>query len=130
MSRNTRSKISRIVRLYKREGPRWKLGKDLSHLNKRKRRFDLPSDFTMNEYNNLIVHIITNKSSYIYLYELTTFTQLYYVFSSDDWIVIVGENTIMETAMHSSNPNSYLSQEKGYTYIGTVEEVIKWKPSN
>lgn len=32
----------------------------------------------------------------------------------------------METAMLTRSPKPYLSTEKRYTYIGTVEEVFSW----
>lgn len=32
----------------------------------------------------------------------------------------------METAMITRSPERYLSKEKGYTYIGTVKEVLSW----
>ncbi len=37
---------------------------------------------------------------------------------------------MMETAMISRNPERYLAKEKGYTYLGTVREVLKWKKSD
>lgn len=79
-------------------------------------------EFTLNDYNSLIVKIITNKSTDIHLYKVSHFEQTYLVFTANKWLVIIGENTIMETAMISKNPERYL----GYTYVGTVEEVLKW----
>lgn len=83
-------------------------------------------EFTLNDYNSLIVKIITNKSTDIYLYKVSHFEQTYLVFTANKWLVIIGENTIMETAMISKNPERYLAEDKGYTYVGTVEEVLKW----
>jgi len=54
------------------------------------------------------------------------FEQCYVVFSTVNWIIIIGEDGIMETAMITRSPKRYLSKEKGYTYIGTVEEVFSW----
>jgi len=71
-------------------------------------------------------HLVTNIHSDVHIYRMEYFEQCYVVFSTDNWIVIVGEDGIMETAMTTRSPERYLSNEKGYTYIGTVKEVFSW----
>ncbi|WP_102344786.1 hypothetical protein [Bacillus sp. Marseille-P3661] len=41
-------------------GPKWKNGKGFLHLNKRKNRGHIPKDWTMNDYNQLILNIVKN----------------------------------------------------------------------
>lgn len=118
--------LIQIIQTYKERGPQWKPGKDLLHLNKRISRRDLPIDTTLLDYNLLITDIVTNIHNDIHIYRLEHFEQRYVVFSTINWIVIIGENSIMETAMMTRSPERYLSKEKGYTYIGTVREVFSW----
>ncbi|MFJ7973975.1 hypothetical protein [Psychrobacillus sp. NPDC096389] len=115
-----------IIQTYKEHGPQWKPGKDLLHLRKRIDRRDLPLESTLQEYNKLIIDIVTNNQSNVYIYQLKHFEQRYMVFSANNWIIIIGEDTIMETAMLTSSPQRYLSKEKGYNYIVTVKEVFSW----
>jgi hypothetical protein len=41
------------------------------------------------------------------------------------WIVIIGEDGIMETAMIADNYESYLHPSKGYKYLGQIKEVFE-----
>lgn len=116
--------IIQLLQLYKIQGPQWKPGKDLLHLTKRIQRRDVAVDFTLQDYNKLIVKIITDKKSDLHIYHLQSFQQNYFVFSANNWIVIMGEDFIMETCMKTTSSERYLSLEKGYTYIGTVKEVL------
>ncbi|TWT13144.1 hypothetical protein [Planomicrobium sp. CPCC 101079] len=93
-------------------------------MKKRISRRDVPVDFLLQDYNELIVEIVTNVENNIHFYRLYSFHQSYFAFSSDHWIVIIGEDGLMETAMKTSSTERYLSEEKGYIYIGTVKEVI------
>ena len=95
-------------------------------MKKRISRLDLPLEATLNEYNNLITDIVTDVHSNIHIYHRMHFEQHYIVFSVDNWIVIIGEDKVMETAMISKVPKRYLSKEKGYTYMCTVKEVFSW----
>lgn len=106
--------------------PKWKLGSDLKHLERRKRRKHIPNDFTIRYYNNLIMNILKDKENDIYIYFLEHFDQNYFVFGDGQWVVIVGENGIIETAMATKderNYKNYLSEGKGYKYIGKIKEV-------
>lgn len=119
-----------IIKKYQKNGPIWKPNKDIIHLRKRINRKDVPTDFTLEEYNQLIVAILSDLQSDIHVYYLATFHQNYFAFSRQNWIVIIGENAIMETAMIATNPTHYLSSEKGYTYLCTVKEVLLWNECN
>ncbi|TQR10953.1 hypothetical protein [Psychrobacillus soli] len=118
--------LLQIIHTYKEQGPQWKPGKDLLHLKKRISRRDLPLESTLHQYNSLIIDIVTNIRSNVHIYYLEHFEQRYIVFSANYWIIIIGEDKILETAMITRSPERYLSKEKGYTYIGTVKEVFSW----
>jgi len=47
---------------------RWKPGKDLQHLEKRKALGHLPEDFQMEDYNELIVSLLRKSTNTVYLY--------------------------------------------------------------
>lgn len=123
---NIKKLLYQIIQTYKKQGPLWKPGKDLLHLKKRISRQDLPIETTLNEYNDIITNNVTDAHSNIHIYHLKHFEQHYFVFSADNWIVIIGADKFMETAMIARSPKRYLSIEKGYTYIGTVKEVFSW----
>lgn len=126
MNLHFKNLLLQIIQTYKEQGPLWKPGKDLLHLKKRISRRDLPLETTLHDYNNLITEIVTNSQSDIHIYHLEHFEQRYVVFSVNNWIVIIGEDKVMETAMITRSPERYLSEEKGYTYMGTVKEVFSW----
>jgi hypothetical protein len=60
----------------------------------------------------------------IHLYFLSTFEQDFFCFDNGEWIVIVGENGVMETCM-KGNPQNYFINNPGYTYLGKVKDVFK-----
>ncbi|WOV87468.1 hypothetical protein QWT69_16710 [Sporosarcina oncorhynchi] len=118
--------LKKLIQSYKKYGPQWKPGRDIIHLKKRISRNDLPFETTLQDYSHLITTIVVNEQSNIHIYNMKHFQQGYIVFSFNSWVVIVGEDYIMETAMITRSPDNYLSTEKGYTYIGTVKEVLSW----
>lgn len=126
MNSEIKKLLLHIIQSLKEQGPQWKPGKDLLHLKKRISRRDLPLESTLHDYNNLITDIVTDLQSDVHIYHLEQFEQRYIVFSANHWIIIIGEDKIMETAMVTRSPERYLSKEKGYNYIGTVKEVFSW----
>jgi hypothetical protein len=118
--------IKNLLGEIKENGLKWKPGSDCKHLERRKKRKHIPSDFTISDYNNLILSILKSGESDIYIYFLQHFDQRYFVFGDGQWIVIVGENGIMETAMAMNNERKYkryLDEGKGYKYMGKIKEV-------
>jgi len=120
-----RKKIIWLIEKCNEIGLRWKVGKDLFHLKKRIEVGHLPADFSIQDYENLILSIINALDSEIYIYSLARFQKDYFVFGDGIWVVIIGEDGIMETAfVVDGNYREYLSEEKGYQYLGTVKEVL------
>jgi hypothetical protein len=98
----------------------------LKHLKTRKEYGHIPDDFSMKDYENVIMKIINGKENDVFLYYLKGFKKDYIVFGDGKWIVILGEDTIMETSFPIDGDYfEYLSKKKGYEYIGKVEEVLK-----
>ncbi|PGP14503.1 hypothetical protein COA01_29505 [Bacillus cereus] len=123
MNVELKKRIQLLLESIQTKGLQWKLGSDVSHLKERKKRKNIPETYTVEDYNNLIINILEENNNEVYLYFLEDFSQDYFIFTDGKWIVIIGENCIMETAMISKNYKRYLSPGKGYTYIGTIKEV-------
>lgn len=71
------------------------------------------------------MNILKEKENNIYIFLKDTFEQNYFVFADGSkWVVIIGEDGIMETAMILDNYTNYLDFSKGYRYIGNIKEVL------
>ena len=104
-------------------GPKWRQGKDIHHLHKRKTRGQIPFDWSLEDYNKLIVDIAKELENETYLYFKDTFEQRYFVIGNKYWLAMVGEDGIMETAFPPNNYTNYLSKDEGYIFLGTIKEV-------
>lgn len=119
-------KAARLISFIEEQGPIWKINSDTHHHNKRVRKGDIPSDFTLEDYNKLIKQICTIPSNESYVYYKDGFDQDYFVFGDGVyWIAIVGENGIMETAFPPDSYKRYLDSNMGYQYLGTIKEVLQ-----
>ncbi|MDF0728260.1 hypothetical protein PY093_16465 [Cytobacillus sp. S13-E01] len=125
----TKKEIRRIIDSYNVTGPVWKSNDSFHsgeyHLVKRKRRNEIPEDWDLRDYDNLILKIMNNLENEIHLYYLIGFMQEYIVFDDGKWMVIVGKDKVMETCMFRKNTSSYLKSEDGYNYLGKVREVFE-----
>ena len=113
------SDILNIVDSMVKNRPQWKLGKLEIHLEKRKRQGQIPQDWTADDYNDFIIEIVTNPEVEVYRYRLPTFQKGYFVFGLPNWVVIVGEDDIMETAFEIDREDyySYLTSKAGYVRV-------------
>ena len=118
-----RKQMIKIIDNLIENGPKWKQGKDIHHLNKRKRRGHIPLDWRLEDYNQLIVDIVKELENETYLYFKDTFEQRYFVIGNKYWLAMVGEDGIMETAFPPNNYTNYLSNDEGYIFLGTIKEV-------
>jgi hypothetical protein len=124
VEQSIKEKIKFIMNEFNANGLKWKEGKDFKHLSTRKEYGHIPHDFSMKDYENVIMNIINDKESDVYLYYVKGFKKNYFVFGDGKWIVIVGEDAIMETSFPiESDYFEYLSKKKGYEYLGKVVEV-------
>lgn len=120
-----KQKAAQLVLFIMENGPIWKDGSDINHLNKRKRRGHVPSDFSLHDMNKLILNVCTSPSNELYVYFKEGFDQDYYVFFDGVyWIAIIGENGIMETIFPPDSYKRYLDPQSGYHYLGTIKEVL------
>ena len=118
-----RKQMIKIIDNLIENGPKWKQGKDIHHLNKRKTRGHIPLDWRLEDYNQLIVDIVKELENETYLYFKDTFEQRYFVIGNKYWLAMVGEDGIMETAFPLNNYTNYLSNDEGYIFLGTIKEV-------
>lgn len=119
-----KNQIKAILISLEQNGLTWKTGKDKYHLSKRKNRQYVPYDWEMQDYITLIMNILTDKENDNYIYFKESFNQNYFVFADENaWIVIIGENGIIETAIITDRYNHYLDERKGYRYIGKMKDV-------
>jgi hypothetical protein len=76
--------------------------------------------------NKLIRTVCTSLDHETYVYFKEGFQHDYYVFGDGGyWIVIIGENGIMETIFPPDSYRKYLDAELGYHFLGTVKEVLE-----
>jgi hypothetical protein len=107
---------------------RWKPGKDIQHLEKRKAMGHLPKHSSLEDYNALINELIEDNSNVVYLYEFRT--KRYYAVRGSiqgvDWVVIFGKDGIIETTFPPKEIDGYI-QRRGFRLLGKIEEVLRWK---
>lgn len=125
MNQKQKEQIKVILNSVKVNGLTWKEGSLQGHVAKRIRRKDLPPGTTAQDYEALILNILNNLENAVIFYFEEGFKQDYFVFTNYEWIVMIGENCVMETAMPPKNVRKYTAPEKGYTYLGTIEEAFK-----
>lgn len=104
---------------------RWKPGKDVLHLQKRKAMGHLSANASLIEYNALILSVIQDSQGHVFAYRLGM--QPYVAVRSNvagrPWLAMFSLAGIMETAFPPEDIEAYLAQP-GFTGIGTVEEVL------
>jgi dTDP-glucose pyrophosphorylase len=107
---------------------RWKPGKDIQHLEKRKAIGHLPERSSLEDYNTLITKLIKDDTNIVYLYEFGT--ERYYTVRGKvqgvDWIVIFGKDGITETAFPPRDVESYI-ENRGFRLLGKTGEVVRWE---
>ncbi len=106
---------------------RWKPGKDLIHLNKRRALKHLPESASVSAYEEIICKVVRNGRSIMYLYDFrgTHYYAARGVVDDNDWLVLFGAGGLMETAFPPENIDDYLAH-RGFIFLGYIEEVLKW----
>lgn len=118
--------IQMILNEVNSNGLKWKKGEDEKHLNKRIKKGHLSNDFTLNDYEKIILGIMNGKDNDVYIYYKRSFIRNYIVFGDGTWIAIIGNDAIMETSfVIDGDYSEYLSKEKGYEYLGKLKEVLR-----
>lgn len=110
-----------------RKSIQWKSGKDVVHLKKRQRMNHIPLSATLLDYETIIIDLVNDPFSILYLYEFgeATFYGIRGFVKEREWLVIFGEGGIMETAFPPEDMDDYLGK-RGFTLIGTIKDVLEW----
>ncbi|MDQ1002635.1 hypothetical protein QFZ28_003035 [Neobacillus niacini] len=121
-------KRQEIIETYNEVGIVWKVtdskNVEESHLKKRQRRKELSEDWTLDNYNDKIINIINGLNNDVHVYYSNNFSQDYFCFNDEKWIVIIGKYNVMEIAL-IGNPQNYFTNNEGYTYLGKVKDVFE-----
>ncbi|WP_416293771.1 hypothetical protein ACM7Q1_23120 [Paenibacillus illinoisensis] len=122
---DTKAKINSISSEMLENGPTWKSEELLQkHLTKRIKKGHIPEDWTIEDYNSKITQTLKNPENDLYEYSQPDFQQKYYIFGDGEWIVMVGEDGIMETAFPPDRGyTKYLQEEINANYIGKIKDV-------
>jgi hypothetical protein len=127
------TELERLVDALKglREKVQWKPGKDILHLEKRRRMGHLASHATLAEYEGIVSEVANNGQNVVYLYKIK---EVYYYAIRGEahgrlWLVIFGPKGLMETAFPPVDMDDYLDR-RGFVLLGRIDEVLQWKESN
>lgn len=128
MNLAVRDKIKSIIESHLQYGVVWKEQNNIhygeKHLKKRQRRGEIDKSWSLADYDQHIVNIMSNKNNDVHIYWLSHFIQKDFCFDDGNWIVLCGENGVMVTCM-KGNPRNYFKNNPGYTYLGKVKDVLK-----
>jgi len=102
----------------------WKPQKAEPHLKKRIRLGHLPEDSTIATYEAIIHQILIDPKAnvYVYLYGSLLYPTLSSRIQNQIWLVILGMDSILETAFPPTDPNAYLANP-AFIYLGILENL-------
>ena len=105
---------------------RWKPGKDVRRLEKRKRCGHLPPEFSLAQYNRLIATILLSDESLVYLYQVAgvRYGAVRSTYEGREWLVIFGLDGVMETAFPPRKIEQYIKRHN-FLLRGEIGEVLK-----
>ena len=103
---------------------RWKPKKAEPHLKKRIRLGHLPENSTIATYEAIIHQILINPKAKVYAYrdQSLLYPSITSTIDSRIWLVILGIDSILETAFPPNNPKTYLAN-RSFIYLGTLEDL-------
>ena len=107
-----------------REGVRWRPGKNAQHLAKRIELGHLPVGTTLAEYEVIISRVINTSTAEVFVYRWgeTLYPTVVAEVEGTLWIVMIGLDSIMETAFPPENSATYLANLR-FQRLGTLEEL-------
>ena len=105
---------------------RWKPGKDLQHLEKRKLLGHLPPAATIEQYDDLIAGVARDGNAFVYdyLFGVKEYFAVAGVVDGVDWLVIFAPDGLMETAFPPDDLDWYLADQRMVT-VGRVRNILK-----
>ncbi|NBD31896.1 MAG: hypothetical protein GVY17_02705 [Cyanobacteria bacterium] len=101
----------------------WKPQKAHPHLKKRIRLGHLPEDATIATYEAIILQVLMNPKGKVYVYrdESLLYPTVTSTIDGQLWLVILGMDSILETAFPPNNPKTYLGN-RAFIYLGILED--------
>jgi hypothetical protein len=107
-----------------REGVRWRLGNNAQHLAKRIELGHLPIGTTLAEYEAIIIRVISTSTAEVFVYRWgeTLYPTIVAEVAGVRWLVMVGLDSVMETAFPPEDPETYLANLR-FQRRGTLEEL-------
>jgi hypothetical protein len=107
-----------------RERVRWRPGKNSQHLAKRIELGHLPIGATLAEYEAIIIRVIRASTAEVFVYRWgdTVYPTIVAEVESVRWLVMVGLDSVMETAFPPEDPEIYLANPR-FQRLGTLEEL-------
>ena len=114
--------IDAIRRL--RERIRWRPGKGTQHLAKRIELGHLPVGATLAEYEAIIMRVISTSTAEVFVYRWgeTLYPTVIAEVEGVRWLVMLGLDSVMETAFPPEDPEIYLASVR-FQQLGTMEEL-------
>jgi hypothetical protein len=121
---DTRRAVADAIRSV-RSQVRWKPGKDLAHLEKRKAMGHLPAGAGMSAYDAVVRTLVHDPEARVFAYRFGD--HLYATalgnLAGRAWLAIFSLAGVMETAFPPDDVAEYLAQP-GYTELGTIGELL------
>jgi hypothetical protein len=107
-----------------RERVRWRPGKNTQHLAKRIALGHLPFETTLAEYEVTIIRVISTSPAEVFVYRWgeTVYPTVVAEVEGVRWLVMVGLDSVMETAFPPEDPETYLANLR-FQRLGTLEEL-------
>ena len=107
-----------------RERVRWRPGKNTQHLAKRIELGHLPVGTTLAEYEATIIRVISTSTAEVFVYRWgeTLYPTIVAEVEGVRWLVMVGLDSVMETAFPPEDPEIYLANLR-FQRLGTLEEL-------
>ena len=110
----------------------WKPGKDISHLEKRRRMGHLAPHVTLTEYEKIISKLVNNGQNVVYLYEIRG--EHYYAVRGEIherlWLGVFGSKGLMETAFPPVNMDDYLERIRDLSDLAAMRQKARVLPSH
>jgi len=104
---------------------RWKSGKALQHLKRRIDYGHLPPDATAEEYETIIIAILSDSLADVFVYTWgdASYPTVVAEYSGYRWLVMFSLSGIMETAFPPDDPEEYLSDPR-FRRLGNLKELL------
>lgn len=103
----------------------WKPKSAERHLRTRKVRGHLPSDATLDQYEQIITRVLQDNTARVYIYRenIISYIAVSAIHQNALWLVIFALDGLLETAFIVDNPSGYL-QKSEFTFIDILGNLL------